>query len=671
MRLRPDRAPGRREILTTGNRVPVSLLILGLLLVGLLVFPFLSMLAALPRAEHAALLSRTTLDATWTTLLAATVALAGDAALGIPLAYWLARTRSRWRSVVLVAALAPLALPPVVAGLELVLWLGPYGWLGKLLGHAGLNPLDSLGGTILAQMLVAAPFVIVAARAAFAGIDPGVNDAARSLGCGPWQALLRVALPVARRGIVAGLVLGWLRAVGEFGTSIIVAYHPYTLSNLTYVQLSQQGLRTALPTGALLGAFGVLAALVLLALDPERRRTPGAGRSFPARAAAWSMARRPAGAESGAEARSRGAEAEPARLAVQARGQVGQFSLDVDLEAPAAAVAILGPSGAGKSLTLRTMAGLLKPAAGRVAIGDRCLFDSAAGLSVPAERRQLGYVAQDGALFPHLDVQGNVGFGLAGHTRSERAARVSELLEVFGLTSLARARPATLSGGERQRVALARSLAPRPAALLLDEPFSSLDAGLRRSLRELVRTIHETTKVPVVLVTHDRDDALDVADYVVIMDGGGVLQQGRIEEVFAHPANRSVAQLVGIANVLSVSGLEPEAGSGKAGARTIWGAPSMDVPEGAAGSWDLAVPAEAVQLRLGSGIGVIAAARPGASDWRVWVRLRNGGDALMAVLPRNGGPPPAPGTSCDVVLDPARCHLMANGSPDGSRSAPS
>ncbi|MGH2718867.1 MAG: ABC transporter ATP-binding protein, partial [Actinomycetota bacterium] len=234
---------------------------------------------------------------------------------------------------------------------------------------------------------------------------------------------------------------------------------------------------------------------------------------------------------------------------------MGSFALDVTLEAPATAVAILGSSGAGKSLTIRTMAGLLHPATGRVVMAGRCLLDTEGGIEIPAEHRSLGYVSQEGALFRHLDVEANVAFGLRGLARDERQLRVDELLQTFGLSPLRYARPQTLSGGERQQVALARAIATGPSALLLDEPFSNLDAGLRRSLREIVRGIYEATGVPFVLVTHDRDDALDLADYVVVMDGGRVLQQGKIEEVFSRPANRTVARLVGIPNVIAVSGI--------------------------------------------------------------------------------------------------------------------
>jgi len=193
------------------------------------------------------------------TLIAAAVATLVDAFLGIPLGFWLARTESRLQHAVTAGVLVPLAIPPVVGGLVIVLWLGPEGWLGGWLDRRGLGPLNTVAGTILAQMFVAAPFVILSARAAFAGVDRGQEDTARTLGCTPLQTLARVVLPAARRGLATGLVLGWVRCLGELGATEVVAYHPYTLPVLTYVRLSGEGLPTALPAGGVLAAVGGIA----------------------------------------------------------------------------------------------------------------------------------------------------------------------------------------------------------------------------------------------------------------------------------------------------------------------------------------------------------------------------------------------------------------------------
>ena len=205
-------------------------------------------------------------------------------------------------------------------------------------------------------------------------------------------------------------------------------------------------------------------------------------------------------------------------------------------------VALLGPSGSGKTTLLRIIAGFEVPDAGTVALGERTVVGP--GTWVEPEHRHLGMVFQDGALFPHLTVAANVGFG------EPREGRVEECLDLVGLSDRAKAYPHELSGGERQRVALARALANEPGVVLLDEPFAALDAGLRQSLREEVAAILRTAGVSAVLVTHDQQEALSLADQVVVMREGRVEQAGPPDEIYAHPASRWVAEFLGAAEVL-------------------------------------------------------------------------------------------------------------------------
>ncbi|HEV2820963.1 MAG TPA: ABC transporter ATP-binding protein [Solirubrobacteraceae bacterium] len=205
-------------------------------------------------------------------------------------------------------------------------------------------------------------------------------------------------------------------------------------------------------------------------------------------------------------------------------------------------VALLGPSGSGKTTLLRVIAGFEAPDAGTVEIGGRRVAGD--GAWEEPDRRRLGMVFQDGALFPHLTIADNVGFG------SVRAGRVEECLELVGLAQRARAFPHELSGGERQRVALARALAPEPEVVLLDEPFASLDAGLRLALREEVAQILRAAGASALLVTHDQEEALSLADAVSVMRDGAVAQAGTPEEVYGRPASRWVAEFLGDADVL-------------------------------------------------------------------------------------------------------------------------
>jgi len=209
-------------------------------------------------------------------------------------------------------------------------------------------------------------------------------------------------------------------------------------------------------------------------------------------------------------------------LRVEVRCEFVDYTLDIAFASSRGITALLGPSGAGKTLTLRAIAGLLRPQAGRIALGDRVLFDATHRINVPARDRHVGYVFQQYALFPHLSVAENIAYGLHGQPRDERDARVAEMLELVGLADLARRQPRALSGGQQQRVALARSIAPRPSLLLLDEPLAALDAPLRKRLGAELRALHDRTGIPMVLVTHDPAEAMRIADSVVHIDAGRV-----------------------------------------------------------------------------------------------------------------------------------------------------
>jgi molybdate transport system ATP-binding protein len=238
------------------------------------------------------------------------------------------------------------------------------------------------------------------------------------------------------------------------------------------------------------------------------------------------------------------------RLRVEIKKALPGFTLDVAWHAGDGVAVLFGPSGAGKTLTLQCLAGLLRPDAGRIVVDDRVLFDSARGVDLPPQARKVGYVFQGYALFPHLTVAENVGFGLRDRPRTARAGRVAEVLERLGLRGLETRYPRELSGGQRQRVALGRALAIDPALLLLDEPLSALDAPLRRALRDELREILRGWGTAAVLVTHDFTEAYRLADRIVVYDNGGVIQAAPRAELLWQPASESVAQIMGLRNVL-------------------------------------------------------------------------------------------------------------------------
>ena len=219
----------------------------------------------------------------------------------------------------------------------------------------------------------------------------------------------------------------------------------------------------------------------------------------------------------------------------------------LDLSVPAGSfTAILGSSGSGKTTLLRLLAGFDRPDRGVVKIGER-VVDGAA-IHVQPERRRIGYVPQEGGLFPHLTVAANVGFGLS---RAARRGRVSELLELVGLADLGRRYPHQLSGGQQQRVALARALAIEPEVVLLDEPFASLDAHMRASVREEVQRILQASATTTLLVTHDQDEALSLADRVAVLRDGKIAQHATPQELYARPLDDRLARFVGEANLIA------------------------------------------------------------------------------------------------------------------------
>ncbi|MDR3494460.1 MAG: sulfate/molybdate ABC transporter ATP-binding protein [Ancalomicrobiaceae bacterium] len=232
--------------------------------------------------------------------------------------------------------------------------------------------------------------------------------------------------------------------------------------------------------------------------------------------------------------------------------------VDVDIRS-GELLALLGPSGSGKTTLLRVIAGLEEPTGGQV------FFDDIDATSIPVRERGVGFVFQNYALFKHMTVARNIGFGLEARPKGERpsraaiAARVAELLDFVQLSGLGGRYPAQLSGGQRQRVALARALAVEPKVLLLDEPFGALDAKVRKELRKWLRLIHDKTGLTTVFVTHDQDEALELADRIVVLNKGLVEQIGSADDIYDRPASPFVYDFIGDA-----VGLEVEVADGRA-----------------------------------------------------------------------------------------------------------
>jgi ABC-type sulfate/molybdate transport systems ATPase subunit/ABC-type sulfate transport system permease component len=450
--------------------------------------------------------------ALWVSVSGATISLMLATLIGVPLAFVLARSKSRVASIVGLIVQVPLALPPLMSGIVLVYVIGPYTFLGQLFGE---HLTDSMVGVVIAMTFVSSPFLIVAARAAFASLDQNLLDVAATLGHSEMSRFWRVAVPGAGEGIRAGMLLTWLRAFGEYGAVVILAYNPASLPIYTYNQFSGRGLPTTLAPTALALGVAVVVVLISRVKGPRRssRRTSLSQMSVPQ-------------------------PVTPRPVRFELRHTLGSFHLEISHDSNTRHLGVLGPSGSGKSALLRCLAGLYGPGPGPVFYGDEAVQD------VAVEKRGVGYVAQGFTLFPHLNVWQHLLF--AKGATPELAEYWLAHLRLEGLEDRL---PRELSGGQRQRVGLAQVLCASPKILLLDEPFSSLDVPVRLELRRELRRLQRETNLATVLVTHDPSEAAFLSDELIVIAEGTVLQSGSSRSVFARPASPMVARLVGIENL--------------------------------------------------------------------------------------------------------------------------
>jgi iron(III) transport system permease protein len=468
------------------------------------------------------------------------------AAAAVPVAYLSARYPSRLVAVLERATYIGYAVPGVVIGLSLIYFSTRY------VGVA----YQTLPLIVFAYVVLYLPQAVGSTRTGVLHVNPRLVEAARSLGCPPLKAFRHVVLPLIVPGIAAGAALVFLTAMKELPATLLLGPAGFeTLATFIW-RIERNALYgfAAVPALVLLFVSG-LSMLVVVFRDrydrrPTAERSVGADDGFDVGATT---------AADGGVSAARGDTYKPTEpndddVVLELEGvaksfdeerAVEGFSIDVE---EGEVLTLVGPSGCGKTTTLRLIAGLEKPDAGRIAIRGKTLADE--GSSTAIEGRNVGIVFQDFALFPHKTVAENVAFGLWGVDEDERDGRVARLLELVGLTDHVDHYPAELSGGQKQRVALARSLAPEPDVLLLDEPLSNLDAGQRVRMREAVRAILDEVDVTAVWVTHDQEEALSIGDRVAVMTEGRLEQVGPPDEAFMRPASRTVAEFLGEASYL-------------------------------------------------------------------------------------------------------------------------
>ncbi|MCL1468842.1 molybdate ABC transporter permease subunit [Argonema galeatum] len=471
----------------------------------------------------------------WISLKTAFIATIVTFFLGIAAAKWMLGYRGKGKGLIEGIFISPLVLPPTVVGFLLLLLLGKNGPIGQILLSLGITIIFSWPATVIAATVVAFPLMYKTALGAFEQIDSNLISAGRTLGASEWRVFWRVILPLALPGIVAGTMLSFARALGEFGATLMLAGNipgqTQTIPVAIYFAVEAGDMNLALIWVFVILAISlsVLTAVNFWSggLKTGNRRTITNHRS---------------------QITNHQSLITNSQLFINIEKQLSDFSLSVAFNLAGETLGVLGASGAGKSMMLRCIAGLSTPTRGQIVLNGRVLFDSTRGINLSSHQRRVGFLFQNYALFPHMTVAENIAFGLPKLSNLERNQRVREQLTLVQLQELENRYPRELSGGQQQRVALARALAIEPEILLLDEPFSALDTYLRSQLeKQLIETLSNYRGVTL-FVTHNLEEAYRICQNLLVLSEGKVAAYGGKEEIFEHPRTFTVAQLTGCKN---------------------------------------------------------------------------------------------------------------------------
>ncbi|MFD3695503.1 ABC transporter permease [Streptomyces sp. NPDC058646] len=526
----------------TRTRPPVTLALPALLAVAFLLLPLIGILVRTRWSELGThLTSPGVVEALRLSLLVSSWALVLSLLLGVPLAWLLARVEFKGKALVRSLVLLPMVLPPTVGGVALLLGFGRRGLLGPWLEETfGITLPFHTSGAVLAATFVAMPFLVISLEGALGGLRQSYEETAASLGAPPVRVFFTVTLPMVAPGLVAGAALTWARALGEFGATITFAGNlPGTTQTLPLqVYLLLQDRPEAATSVSLL--LLAIAMGVLIALRGRWTGTPVArGGAAPPPVADEAPGPHPADAPAPAGHGPR--QTLPDRGHWPLHATVTGFNqLVLDAE-PGTTIAVVGENGAGKTTLLRALLGLTPRAHAELRLGDTDVT------ALPPHRRQVAWVPQDGALFPHLTAEANTAYGLRARRvpRAEARREARAWLDRLGVGHLAHRKPAQLSGGQAQRVALARALAARPRLLLLDEPLAALDQTTRAHVRHTLRTHLAGFGGVCLIVTHDPVEAVSLADRVLVLADGRTLQDAPPSEVTRHPRSPWVARMLG------------------------------------------------------------------------------------------------------------------------------
>lgn len=492
--------------------------------------------------------------------------------LGIIVAQQMASYQGKVKGLIDSLLTLPLVLPPTVLGFFLLLLLGKNSFFGQVLYLLGINVIFSWTATVIAATVVAFPLMYKSALGAFKQIDQNLIYAARTLGVSEGNIFWLVIFPLAWEGILGGTILAFARALGEFGATLMLAGNipgqTQTIPLAIFFAAEGGNMDRAMLWVVMLLLISLTVVLCLNYLSDERQHLRQKrlryfsfrylnfrylNLRYPnlefATDGLWQIVRRFFNSHQSFPKRYL-SQNYPAFLEMEVLKHNPGFTLSVGFTTDNNPLGILGGSGSGKSMTLRCLAGLVTPTKGKIILNGRVLFDSENRINLPTRQRRIGFLFQNYALFPHMNVKENIAFGLRygdcnnlALTKAELKHRIAEKIALVELQGLEKRYPHQLSGGQQQRVALARALAIEPEALLLDEPFSALDTYLRSRIeKQLSETLASFPGVTL-FVTHNLEEAYRVCKNILVFSEGKVIANGAKTKIFQHPGNLKVAQV--------------------------------------------------------------------------------------------------------------------------------
>ncbi len=467
--------------------------------------------------------------------------------LGISAAYWMLGYRGKAKSLIEGIFVAPLILPPTVVGFLLLLFFGKNGPVGKLLEPFDTTIVFTWYGAAIAATIVSFPLMYKTALGAFSQIDANLLRVARTLGAKEFTIFWRISLPLAFPGILAATTLAFARALGEFGATLMLA------GNIPgQTQTMPMAIYFAVEAGAMNEAW--FWSIVIMIVSLSGIIIANLWQEFPDKRKLTKVPIKQIKLASKSD--SLLIDSYTSSLVLDIEKRLDNFYLQVAFNTDNQPLGLLGSSGAGKSMILRCLAGIETPNKGRIILNGRVLFDSENNIDIPIHQRQIGFLFQNYALFPHMTVAQNITFGLPKYLNAKE--EVEKQLIAMQLQGFGDRYPHQLSGGQQQRVALARALASKPEALLLDEPFSALDTHLRSQLEQQVAEILDDYSGVTLFVTHNMEEAYRLCPNLLVLEQGKQAHHGSKYEIFQHPASVNVAQLTGCKNFSRANALSPQ-----------------------------------------------------------------------------------------------------------------